>query len=106
MPQQPGPAVEERDTSEAFGETVRRVLNRRALARRDGAAEFVDLVGALMKGCIDTEMTKPKYVTLKSQPARERQLSKVVGAVMWPLMEVLLVSTDVEYRVKGKDLVS
>ena len=76
-----------------------------------GAAAFVDLVGALMKGCIDTEMTKLKYITLKSQPARERQLSKVVGAVMWPLMEVLVGKKgkhqlDVEYRVKGKDLVS
>ena len=51
-----------------------------------GAAEFVDMIGALMQGCIDMEMMKAKCVSLKTKDARERHLQKVVGAVMWPLM--------------------
>ena len=73
------------------------------------AASFVEALGALMTGSLNKERDTGKFNGLTHPKSQAKELRNVVGAVLYPLLEVLagaegVYRPNVVYEMKGRDL--
>ena len=61
------------------------------------AENFVESLGALMTGSLNKERETAKFNGLTNPKSQAKELRNVVGAVLWPLLEVLADEEGVRY---------